>query len=397
MNNTHSFQFQNTLNIKTQGIKILCLVVLICFSFALAAQNEITVTGSSSFVNIPDDDANGIDAQVFFNNIPANAILTDVEVTLAINHNNVGDLKMTLISPAGQEIVLVDRPEGNGFVEADLISTDPISFSDAFTLNNPEEMGALLDSTEVICRDDAKCEFFPFDDTANPKTFAYLLNAVNANGGPRGTWRVNIADLSEDVTGNFRVDELKLTYTTDLFQSSLSYSTNNLLTLVDNDPTGKSFVLDASNFPTLGTLNWIEVSLAINHTEAGDLRMVLQAPTGDQITLVNRPARVFSDGDFNFVEGDLDAAFPITFTDDAIYNGKSMGGGVPEPPLVPFNETICEFNNICRFYPGDDVNNTKRLSDLAAEVNNNGGAAGNWTVTLSDLSSGNVGEYRVDA
>gem|GEM_PF-5415858 len=387
-----------TCQIRDARTFFLFTLILVGFSLPVSAQTETTVTGSSNFVNVPDNDPDGFNSQVTFNSIPLGAVLTDIDLSLAINHTHLGDLKITLIGPSGETIVLMDRPKAETFVSANFNSNHPISFSGSYT-NDPEEIGSVptLFDNDTACDDDGVCEFYANDDTPNPKTFEMLKNAVNANGGPRGTWTVNIADLSGGTTGNFFIEALSLTYTTELSTQSLSYNFNPLATILDNNPSGTSRTLDASNFPSDETLTWIELELGINHDRAGDLRIELEAPTGDKITLVSEPGRVFPDVS-EFSTADLDDQYPITFTDGARYRAKSMGGGAgDEPPLLGSDEVICEANNICSFHPGDELNNTKFLSDLVAEVNNGTGPAGDWIVTVSDLTSGRVGNYRVEA
>ena len=174
------------------------------------ASGSTTTTGTTTGVNstsnpIPDNDSNGISVPSFVSGIPTGAILTDIDVELAITHTWVGDLEIELESPSGETLVLMTlpgntNPTGCCGYSADLLSSSPISFNDAATVN-AEQMGATLTGSQVVCLDDGICDYLP--NEGPPSSFAQLVSDINTNGSdPNGFWRININDQA---AGDFGV------------------------------------------------------------------------------------------------------------------------------------------------------------------------------------------------
>jgi len=141
---------------------------------------------------------------------------------------------------------------------------------------------------------------------------------------------------------------------------------SNFVNIPDNNTTGATAQVFFNDIQNGATLTALDLSLAINHNRAGDLKMVLIAPTGDEITLVNRPARVFPD-ETVYAQGNLQSNHPISFSDNATYSAKLMGGnGTVAFPVVSSNSEICGSNNVCEFYPDDDSNTPETLASFMA-------------------------------
>ena len=212
-------QFESSIQERhTSGKRILLLLALVLCSCCLPLTAQITITrGNGLLVNIPDNNTNGASATVSFNDIPTIATLTNIEVSLGFNHEFVGDLKIELSTPTGDAIVLVDRPsrvfpDETVYSTSNLLADHEINFADRYT-NDPELMGVTLFSSEVVCEEDNICDFYPNDDTSNPKKFADVVNEVNSGAGPKGEWVVTVSDLASGTVGNFIVRSISLTYT----------------------------------------------------------------------------------------------------------------------------------------------------------------------------------------
>ena len=70
-----------------------------------------TYDSEDTNLEIPDDDPTGISATI---DIPDHIALADVDVLINIDHNYVGDLRILLKSPLGEEIVLVRESDDTG-------------------------------------------------------------------------------------------------------------------------------------------------------------------------------------------------------------------------------------------------------------------------------------------
>ena len=80
------------------------------YDFALAPATNITYTNNTS-ANIPDNNtSNGLSSEII---ITDSFQITDVNVTVNINHTYISDVKITLTSPAGEIIVLKDNGADN--------------------------------------------------------------------------------------------------------------------------------------------------------------------------------------------------------------------------------------------------------------------------------------------
>ncbi len=193
----------------------LMALLLTCCVWVSTAQ---TVTGSNlTSVAIPDNNPTGIPSNVAIAGIPAGATITNVSVDLAINHTWAGDLIITLTAPTGNSIGLVNKPgtDTGAGDSSDLLTTSPITFNDT-SMDNPETMGNTILGGAVICRDDARCAYFPNTSlVGNPPSanFANFAAAITASGlNPNGNWIVRISDTGFGDTGNFFVPQLRVTY-----------------------------------------------------------------------------------------------------------------------------------------------------------------------------------------
>ncbi|HEY9221065.1 MAG TPA: zinc-dependent metalloprotease family protein [Lutibacter sp.] len=99
-------------------------------TFKFVTENDVCDTNNSLDTpkNIPDDNATGVSSTIA---ISTNKIIRDVNVTVNITHEWVGDLDLTLISPSGRQVMLSanNGDEGTGYINTvfDDSALNPIS------------------------------------------------------------------------------------------------------------------------------------------------------------------------------------------------------------------------------------------------------------------------------
>ncbi|MCY1069868.1 hypothetical protein OV090_34320 [Nannocystis sp. RBIL2] len=138
----------------------------------------------------------------------------DIEVTLGINHNWVGDVTVKLISPDDKLLTLVSRPglvdmndNGSGCCgdSANLSKDFPILFRDG-AANTAEDLGkALVNTNQVICKDDNidPCEWAPNPGSGPGMNFGDFYGDAAA-----GSWRLCVSDSNINDAGV--IDSIKL-------------------------------------------------------------------------------------------------------------------------------------------------------------------------------------------
>ena len=98
----------------------------------------------------------------------ATGLVTDVNVTLNIDHEWVGDMEISLISPAGTEVMLMDNDGGAG-----------VNFT-----------GTVLDDQAALLIDDISSGDAPFTDSYQPQEALAGVNGEAASG----VWTLEILD-----------------------------------------------------------------------------------------------------------------------------------------------------------------------------------------------------------
>lgn len=133
-----------------------------------------------------------------------------------------------------------------------------------------------------------------------------------------------------------------------------------------------------------GTINDINVQVAITHTWVGDLVIKLVSPSSEVLTLLSRPGYGESADDGTGCCGDssnLDLNFPITFDDSAATSAEDMGstlsGGV-----------ICQDDGICTFAPAPGAGPGTNLAQFIGQD-----GAGTWQVCVGDSAGGDTGDF----
>lgn len=122
-------------------------------------------------------------------------LILDVNVTVSINHAFVGDVRLTLISPSGTSVVLLNRRGGNGSFQSDPGNPVPALFDDEAT----NKISLALP---------------PFSGgTFQPESALSAFDGESA----QGSWRIVAEDLGALTTGQFISWSLELTLQNDIF------------------------------------------------------------------------------------------------------------------------------------------------------------------------------------
>jgi subtilisin-like proprotein convertase family protein/subtilisin family serine protease len=193
---------------------------------------HVVTRASTPGTAIPDNQSAGIRDSI---NIPDSGTLASVKVTVDITHTYIGDLRVTLIAPWGEAMVLHDRNGGNG----DNIKRT-FAMGDTPTLN-----GAI----------------------GRPVT---------------GAWTLHVQDLAAVDTGKLNRWELELGIQT---QNVLTLEEAPGVVIPDANAGGLERVLTANQAGQVGS---VEVTVDITHTYIGDLNVTLVAPDNTIVFLHQR-------------------------------------------------------------------------------------------------------------
>ncbi|MEL6803385.1 MAG: hypothetical protein AAFO91_06300, partial [Bacteroidota bacterium] len=149
----------------------------------------------------------------------------------------------------------------------------------------------------------------------------------------------------------------------------------------DNTPGGINTTATVAGIPDGAMIQDIRiVDFTMNHTWVGDLILVLSAPTGETLELVNRagaPPGTFGDSSNSDING------PISFDDSSADLAENMGA------TIGTLDAICVDDGICTYAPNDG---TTSFASLIAELVTNGSDPnGTWTINISDNAGGDLG------
>lgn len=184
---------------------------------------------------IPDNDQKGVTSSIRCNKP---LLLQTISISVSISHSYIGDLILTLISPAATHIVLHARTGGG---------TDDLQQSYS-TQNIPE------------------------------------LHQLN-HEACLGDWILQVQDLATKDIGHLKQWSLNLTGKTD---KTIKVEDNAGIRIPDNNPLGIERTLAISK---MGKIKNIAIALDISHTYIGDLQISLTSPTGKTIVLHRRSGR----------------------------------------------------------------------------------------------------------
>ncbi len=190
---------------------------------------------------IPDDHLAGITDTLTFTQ---SHLLTSISVSVDIKHSYRGDLKISLIPPSGDTVILHDRVAAND--EGDNIKQS-------------------------------------YDEESVPELKALLGQPI------KGNWILVVQDLASEDVGTLNGWELTLKGKENegpiVIAGSLLVEDSPGKKIPDNDPVG---IESALAVETNGSLSEIEVMVDITHSYIGDLIISLEAPSGTTVNLHNR-------------------------------------------------------------------------------------------------------------
>ncbi|MEZ4777771.1 MAG: proprotein convertase P-domain-containing protein [Flavobacteriaceae bacterium] len=151
----------------------------------------------------------------------------------------------------------------------------------------------------------------------------------------------------------------------------------------DNNPAGTTATATVSGLPSASSLSDISVNLSINHTWAGDVTVRIIAPTGETMTLFERPGVVAACcGD----SSDFTSAAPLDFSDAYADNAETMGN------TISGTQFICQTDGRCTYFPAQDDGTQNLFSAFIATLVTNGSDPnGNWQLFASDSATGDTG------
>ncbi len=203
------------------------------------ALNRNSQTGNQAFQgssspdkSIPDNNVNGIKDKIICSD---EFVITSLSVSVNITHSYIGDLSVTLISPAGTEVLLHDRVGGSA-----------------------NDLHGVFDIRSV--------------------PDLHLLTGEPVNG----PWLLHVQDLAAVDRGRLTGWSLDISGQTD---TSIFIEENPGIIIPDNVQGGIERVLTVA---AAGQLDSLSVELDITHTYIGDLIIELISPDDTSVLLHNR-------------------------------------------------------------------------------------------------------------
>ncbi len=201
----------------------------------------ITINAADVPKSIPDNNATGVTSLLTVSGVSGS--LAEVDISVNITHTYKGDLRVTLIHPDGTAVILHNQTGGS----ADHVITT-------------------------------------FDTLTAP---AQPLSAF-VGKNPNGTWQLRVQDLASTDIGTLNGWSLIVKTGT---VAPPPTTTNRTATDVpksipDNNATGATSLLAVSGLT--GTLQDVNITVAITHTYKGDLRVTLVHPDGTAVILHNQ-------------------------------------------------------------------------------------------------------------
>jgi len=139
-------------------------------------------------------------------------------------------------------------------------------------------------------------------------------------------------------------------------------------------------VLVDQGFPSI---QWISLTVGIDHPYVGDLVLKLVSPQGTVSTMMNRPGLDEPTDKYDESNGHnakIEAAYPVVFNDGEANDAETMGnsGGV-----------VCKDDQRCSYAPNPGSGPGLALADFKGES-----PAGSWKVCLADGDDNDVGKLQ---
>lgn len=301
---------------------------------ACAPAQSATFAGPSDPSSIPDGDPVGVASTLTVAGLDGVAIV-DLDVEVAIEHPAVGDLEMSLISPAGSEVVL-SRLRGGSAVNAFW----PVTFDD--------------DASTRVARIDFDAVSLPLG-LVIPEQSLGRLHGEGANGD----WTLRVVDTATNTAvGTLLGWSLSVTAQPGNVVLPPVTFTSGGPTPTQGGPPTKYVPIQVTGVP--GVVYRATVTVDLDHTATGDITAALQVPGGAEIALTTQNGDTMD----NTLAG-------TTFDDLAPLLMGCAGEG-----CVTFT------NNVVVQSAAPEG----ALSSLAGGTPN-----GQWTLMIQDVQNGNSG------
>jgi immune inhibitor A len=207
-------------------------------------------------MSIPDNNETGIESEIA---ISQNGMVRHLAVSVDITHTYVGDLRVELVAPNGQTVSLQNKVGGNA---DNLVKTWSSSTSPALT--------------------------------------------ALAGNRSSGTWKLRVADLAGADVG--RLNSWELAIELDNADPNIHSEVTPELVIPDEDPAGIASVI---RIPRAGIARKIKVTVDIEHTYIGDLRIELVNPQGQWAMLHNKTGGSDDNLKTSFESGVLETLAPM--------------------------------------------------------------------------------------
>jgi subtilisin-like proprotein convertase family protein len=177
--------------------------------------NPRTYQVSGVCINLEDDGYDGTLESMLCIDVPvteAISVVSNLEVTLGLDHERVGDLVVKLVAPDGDVYPLLSRPglnegtdDGSGCCgnTGTLSSSYPVILR-ASASTSAEDMGQAGGAT---CSSNP-CEFAPACDDALPNA---TIDAIYSEVG-QGTWKVCVGDAASGSEGSLSLASVTFTH-----------------------------------------------------------------------------------------------------------------------------------------------------------------------------------------
>ncbi|MFN8246891.1 MAG: proprotein convertase P-domain-containing protein [Ferruginibacter sp.] len=177
--------------------------VHIIISLGMSIISTANFTSGTLGVTIPDDDEFGIIRTISVSGIPANAVITSIDVKFNIAHTWVGDLDINLIAPNGANMNLVgslnNGTGGNGTANF----TNTVISSTGTTIIS----GAAAPRTGTFAAE-RRATYGPTNNTqVGAVNWSDLQSTIN------GDWKIAIADFAAGDEGILQNWDVTITYT----------------------------------------------------------------------------------------------------------------------------------------------------------------------------------------
>ena len=185
-----------------------------------SAVTTANFTSGALGVTIPDDDEFGIIRTISVSGIPANAVITSIDVKFNIAHTWVGDLDINLIAPNGANMNLVgslnNGTGGNGTANF----TNTVISSTGTTIIS----GAAAPRTGTFAAE-RRATYGPTNNTqVGAVNWSDLQSTIN------GDWKIAIADFAAGDEGILQNWDVTITYTSPTLATGVWSPTNGLFT-----------------------------------------------------------------------------------------------------------------------------------------------------------------------